>query len=363
MTQTGTDHEGNNGGNTEEDPLTVESLAAETARGFDSRANFPKRLGRFAKWRDSALAMSEHIAGGDQRLVFKKEAHELSECRSRLLFRHYSTRDAVRLHSARTCRIHLLCPACASARGTRFIRGYIPKHEQIIGELPTLRSQMITVTVKDGPDLAERFDHLVKSLRELLKRRHRGRGSEFERVLGGVYAVEVKRGENSGLWHPHVHMFALVGQSTPVRSAILQHEWKEITGDSFIVDVRDTYGEPSDAFCEIFKYALKLGGLPAADALDAYRVMRKRHLVGAFGLFRGVEVSESMVDDLLNDESLPYVDIMWSYMERHEGSSYWSVDPLGVRQDAPVHPPVKLSPEEKADWRSNFAANDERGVA
>lgn len=295
-----------------EAPLAA-GLAAETARGFDSRSGFPHRIARLAKARERAIAMGEHIAASEWRLELRKERHELAECRNYLVFRSYTTRDAIRLHGARTCRKHLLCPCCAIARGTRLLQAYIPKHSAIVANDASLRAQMITLTVKDGPNLEERFRHLVLSLRELLKRRHRGRESEAEKLLGGVYSVEVKRGDGSGEWHPHVHMFALVDDRCPVRPGVLQAEWREITGDSFVLDVHDVYGDPADAFCEVFKYAVKFADLAPADTLTAYRVLRGRRLVGTFGNFHGVEVNEELVDDLLDDESLPYLDVMFRY--------------------------------------------------
>lgn len=75
----------------------------------------------------------------------------------------------------------------------------------------------MTLTVKNGDDLAERFKHLHGAQRELWKRRQRGRGSVLDGVVGAVWSYEVKRGDNSGQWHPHLHMIALA-ESNPARS-------------------------------------------------------------------------------------------------------------------------------------------------
>ena len=299
-------------------PLAA-GLAAETARGFDSKTRFPHRIARMAAAKERSVAMGEHIAASPHRLELRKERQELGECRNYLVFRSYTTRDAIRLHGVRSCRKHLLCPCCAIARGSRLLQAYIPKHAQLVAADEHLRSQMITLTVVDGPNLEERFRHLVRSLRELMKRRHRARGSEAERILGAVYSVEVKRGTGSGQWHPHVHMFALVDELAPVRPGVLAAEWRAITGDSYILDVHDVYGDPADAFCEVFKYAVKFSDLSFDDTLDAYRVLRGRHLIGTFGIFYGVEVNEELADDLLDDESLPFLDVMFRYCGRNLG--------------------------------------------
>ena len=64
---------------------------------------------------------------------------------------------------------------------------------------------------------------------------------EYAKAAGGVMSIEVKRGRNSGLWHPHVHMIWLCNQAPSASQ--LSKEWLELTGDSYIVDVREFYGE------------------------------------------------------------------------------------------------------------------------
>jgi plasmid rolling circle replication initiator protein Rep len=68
----------------------------------------------------------------------------------------------------------------------------------------------VTLTVRNGDDLAERFRHLhSEPARTVDARKHRGRGSVLDGVVGAVWSYEVKRGQNSGDWHPHLHMIAL----------------------------------------------------------------------------------------------------------------------------------------------------------
>ena len=88
-------------------------------------------------------------------------------------------------------------------------RGLPERWEAIRLQRPTLRPFLVTLTVKDGPDLAERFAHLHKAQRELWKRKHRIYESSLDGVDGAVWSYEIKRGQGSGLWHPHLHMIAL----------------------------------------------------------------------------------------------------------------------------------------------------------
>ena len=78
-----------------------------------------------------------------------------------------------------------------------------------------LKPVLITLTVKNGTDLRERADHLLKSFRTLLERRRdylkKGWGyNEFCKVQGAMYSYENTYNEKTGEWHPHIHIFALV---------------------------------------------------------------------------------------------------------------------------------------------------------
>ena len=97
----------------------------------------------------------------------------------------------------------------------------------------------------------------------------------------------------------------------------LSKEWEDLTGDSFIVDVRPMYGE-IDGFLETFKYALKFSDLELSDNLHAYKTLKGKRLINSFGALRGVEVPEELTDDDLDDD-LPYMLMLYTY---RKGSGY-----------------------------------------
>ena len=176
----------------------------------------------------------------------------------------------------------------------------------------------MTLTVKDGESLRDRFNHLVKAERRYKQgRRDALKGQkfvEYAKAQGGVCSVEFKRGQNSGQWHPHAHDLAMLRSSR--RSSALK-EWEALTGDSFIVDVRPMYGE-IDGFLETFKYALKFSDLELSDNLHAYKTLKGKRLINSFGALRGVEVPEELTDDDLDDD-LPYMLMLYTY---RKGSGY-----------------------------------------
>lgn len=269
----------------------------------------PKRVGRYGEAKKRALDIAEFIREQNQRVL----ADQVSDCGWYLVFRHYFTVDQVRLHNARFCKKHLLCPLCAIRRGAKALQAYLPRYEAICASEPLLRPFLVTLTVKDGPDLAERFSHLMRAQHELWKRKQRGRGSVLDGVRAAVWSYEVKRGRGSGLWHPHLHMVAMAEQEPD--QAQLSTEWQAITGDSFIVDVRPIDQEdPASGFLEVFKYALKFSDMEPCDTFHAFQLLKGRRLVASAGLFRGIEIPEQLTDEPL--EGLPYAELFYLHMRR-----------------------------------------------
>lgn len=288
-------------GQKEESPDLVEEVRASGVEGLRGR------LDRYGKAKNRAIDVAQYMRTLPD---MKTLAAKVEDCGEYLLFRHYYTVDEMRLHAARFCRKHLLCPLCAIRRGAKALQAYLPRYEAVCSANPGLRPYLVTLTVKDGSDLAERFRHLQKAQRELWMRKHRCNvPCALDQVSAAVWSYEVKKGAGSGLWHPHLHMVALAPEKPS--QADLAAQWREITGDSHIVDVRPIT-DPVDGFLEVFKYALKFSDMTEADTVEAYRVLAGRRLLASAGAFRGVEIPEALTDDPLDD--LPYVDLLFTHL-------------------------------------------------
>lgn len=290
----------------------ADSLAGEV--GVQGIEALPQRVQRYGQAKLRALDVAQYIGAlAQQQTQHSALAQRVNTCGDYLVFRHYFTVDKVRLHGASLCMKHLLCPLCAIRRGARALKAYLDRWEVIRAEKPALSAFLVTLTVKDGPDLAERFQHLVKSQRELWKRKQRARGSVLDDVNGAVWSYEVKRGSGSGLWHPHLHMIALaeVGPS----QEDLAREWKGITSDSHIVDVRPIeQADPVSGFLEVFKYAVKFSDQDPADTWHCFETLQAKRLIGSAGCFRGVEIPEDLTDDPDGLEGLPFATLFYRFM-------------------------------------------------
>ena len=295
-------------------PVNVSDLAAGTFTGVDEAGLLGERIARYGKAHARSLMMLEHLRETPSP-ASTKTAASLASCGNYLHFREYFTVGKVRLHNATFCKQHLVCPLCAIRRGAKALGAYLTRWQVIQQERPELRPYLLTLTVKNGPDLEERQAHLTKSLRKLLdKRRNFNAGSrghpwtELCKAQGAVYTLELTNKGNG--WHPHCHMIVLAA-SQPSQSD-LSAEWHKITGDSMIVDVRPITGDPSEGFMEVFKYAVKFSDLTLADNWHAAQILKGKRLLNSFGLFRGVEIPDSLLDEPLDE--LPYWDRFYRYL-------------------------------------------------
>lgn len=317
-------------------PLSESLLADSSEQGIDGVAALPTRLGRYGRAHQRTLRMSDYAKDHGE----SKLAQKLQHCGHWLVFRHYFTVDKLRLRSADFCKKHLLCPFCAIRRGAKYLKAYLDKLAVVLDEHPGVQAYMVTLTVKDGDDLSERFGHLRSAMkamtqarRDHLKAPAKNRHVEFAKAIGGVHSIEAKRGANSGQWHPHAHMIWLCHEAPD--QAALSAEWHAWTGDSFVVDVRPFHGgDLVGGFMEVFKYALKFSELPLDDNWHAFETLSGKRLVDAFGVLRGVDVPDELADDLIDD--LPYIDLFYQWAER---AGYSLMKVTGIQ-----HPPASTSP-------------------
>lgn len=299
-------------------PLTVRSLAAEGQEGFQTD-RLQDRLGRYAKARENALQFREFLLAHQE----QKLADVLGGCGNYAVFRDYFTIGQTRLARFCTCKKHLICPLCAIRRGAKALRVYLARVTALMASDALLRPFLVTLTVKNGPDLEERFKHLAGNLRTYHRRR--SRNNTLSEVLKAKSAVWSYEFTNKGKgWHPHLHAVWLCHEAPdPFK---LSEEWRQLTGDSYIVDVRPIdMSDPIGGFCEVFKYALKFSDLPDQDRLTAYRTLKGKRLQDSFGDLRGLDVEPSDHDELL--EELPYIERFFYYQR---GVGYVESDQTGV---------------------------------
>lgn len=250
-----------------------------------------------------------------------KSAQKLQGCGNFLLFKNYYTIDQTKLAKFHVCNQHLLCPFCAGIRASKAIQKYSERVDEVLKQNRKLKVALLTLTVKNGHDLQERSSHLITSLRTLIKRRQdykkKGRGfNEFCKIDGAMYSYENTYNEQTGEWHPHVHMLVLLNDW--IDQEQLSDTWHEITGDSFVVDVRRVKKSKefgyAKAAAEVCKYALKFGDLTVEKTWEAFKILKGKRLSGAFGSLYGVKIPENLADEMPDDQDLPYLEMLYKFV-------------------------------------------------
>lgn len=303
-------------------PLTSDSLAAVDAGVSRQQGYEPKQLGRYGTAKARNHAMAGHLVTSG----YPSVADKLYQCGSYLRFRHYLAHSQTRLIESRSCDASLLCPLCAIRRGARMLRKYAERCELLAGAHDFY---LVTLTVKNGDDLEERYRHLLGAWKRIVKRAAKGYGA-YADASGAFGSIEFTK--SAAGWHPHMHMiWAMPKGASPVRygkDSQLGMDWLAATGDSYIVHAqrieaaegtRQREGSEAAAndpliaaLCETLKYAVKFSDLTLADNLHAWQTLKGKRLTRSYGCFFGLEVPDEPLDDQELDG--PYIDLLYRFM-------------------------------------------------
>jgi hypothetical protein len=178
------------------------------------------------------------------------------------------------------------CRPCYGARTARV-------RARLAATLPEGPVRMVTLTLRASESkLTTCLNRLYGSFKLL-----RARPFWKNRVLGGVAFLEFKRGEASGLWHPHLHCL-VQGRFLPQQE--LAGEWLAVTGDSHVVDVRLVKAR-SEVMRYVTKYCSKSNGLSDEssddDLEEIIRSLKGRRTIVPFGTWRTLRLLHGESDE------------------------------------------------------------------
>lgn len=144
--------------------------------------------------------------------------------------------------------------------------------------------RFLTLTIKTTNEpLSHSLDKIYRSFATLRRRLF-----WQQRVTGGVAFLENKWSDKGQRWHPHFHCLI---EGSWIDRKLIQKAWREITGDSYIIDIRMPKSER-----QVIQYITKYASKPLnntflnhANLLDeAVLALRGRKLALTFGSWRGV---------------------------------------------------------------------------
>lgn len=200
-------------------------------------------------------------------LGYEDRAARMEWCSSEwFAYRHLPTKR-VKLMGSR-CRDRL-CNVCVRVRGGQ-VRQRVEKLLEGRG-----RIRMVTLTVVNGPDLADRLDHLKRSFLRL-----RRTFAWRDHVVGWGSFLEVTKGK--GGWHPHLHVL-YEGDYWPFEA--LKQAWAMVTGEPSIVWITGR-----GKIAQAVKYVVKPDTFENLDIVEwgeLTRCMYSRRCVAFGGTLRG----------------------------------------------------------------------------
>jgi hypothetical protein len=164
--------------------------------------------------------------------------------------------------------------------------------QKAVTDSPNGQFRFITLTLKHTEQpLGEQLDRLNQCFKRL-------RNSKVwkETQHGGAAMLEVKYSQDTGEWHPHLH---IVAEGIFLHHRDLSAAWLAITGDSFKVDIR-VIKSARDAAFYVAKYVSK-GTNDAVWYTDHIAVewvttMRGRRSCATYGTWRGLKLLEHPTD-------------------------------------------------------------------
>lgn len=172
------------------------------------------------------------------------------------------------------------CPLCAQARANYIrwsVSDWLPHADH---------PKFMTMTLKHSDEpLAEQVARLYSSFRKL-----RLKKAFTKYVNGGIWFFQLCRNTQRGQWHPHLHCI-ITGKYIPYKD--LRKLWKEITGDSDVVDIR-IVRDPERVAAEVARYASRPANLKnfrLKYGIEMYNAMHGKRLCGKWGLFTKVSLS------------------------------------------------------------------------
>lgn len=184
------------------------------------------------------------------------------------------------------------CPICSRRRSARLVEKYAGAIERYSKE-KGLYGSFLTVTYVNTPMLQERKAY-TKHIRNLLRR---SLWKLFGGIDGGSKNFEVTFSKD-GLYHPHVHMLIFTPKPIPSYTnkegklvwqndfnAAVSNAWREITGDSYIVQGMLFDGSVQ----EMMKYFVKQSDVEKMSDENLEELMlwsKKKRLFEAFGGLR-----------------------------------------------------------------------------
>lgn len=221
--------------------------------------------------------------------------HSLRECRKFANFKREKMTGEVKVFSS-ACR-ERWCPMCSAQNAS-----YAKEQTQMYIESLSA-ARFLTLTLRNNTsNLKDQIEFLMMSFRTL-----RQRAYWKKHVTGGIWFLQIKRGKNSGCWHPHLHIL-LDGES--MVQGRLSQLWEQVTFGSPIIDIRKVSNAE-----EVAKYVARycarpamLKDMPLLDAVEVISSLFRKRMCGTFGTGKTVTLTPPKIEACGEWQDVGYYD-------------------------------------------------------
>lgn len=263
-------------------------------------------------------------------------AHRQEECGNYLVLRQAIEGDdnQPRIHRASLCGLRWTCPFCAAQLGAKKAAHYSARLAELRLAEDQRRCYFFTLTVPNGPDLVETYGKLNDAFKKLHIRyqnaKRRKNGSTFQRIVGQLGQFEIKRGKDSGWWHPHYHgVFITNGrldyaefrqawadavgdEKTWCKVLLLDTEKRLMTGQRMELDeLRSSLMKDLN---EVIKYPHKIDTKRPEDAWFCWSVLGRSRMTRTWGEVRHKSFEE-LTDEPIDWDQVAFIERMLCWSE------------------------------------------------
>lgn len=213
------------------------------------------------------------------------------------------------------------CVTCAHVKVLAWVARILPVAENWLASGGNI--SMLNFTIKDVDNLDDGLTILNESFRALYNVPSKRKRWQ-ERFPGGIRSLEVKRGKNSRLWHPHIHSIVLQPAGYRKDFAWLKTEWERYTSKQwkklFLEDPEKTGSvwikkitgkNLLKSVCETLKYIVKPElslYKEKENLLECVETLKGKRQINTWGLFRGL--NKDVDEDIEKSEEKKLTDFI-----------------------------------------------------
>ena len=229
----------------------------------------------------------------------KRALKAVQGCSSKTRLKHYPRKvgpDLASIDRTEYCKNNIVCPFCPTRRQWIKSKQFAGKFHELIKYDKLLNVSFITLSPKNYRTASDGLK-TVNKLRSIVHRKCNKSATEFNKIVGGVTAVDVAYSKDkTNKWNIHLHIVALhhgeLDQSEMVKT------WKLITKDgSYHVDIKPVDKTKTVENKKLNKYTIigrceyitKPHKLFANQLVRLNMVCKNYNFTSSFGFLRGMD--------------------------------------------------------------------------